>query len=244
MEHKESVSILVTAFHAQEFIEDCLNSIDSQTYFQGFKKYEILVGIDGCEETLNQIQKIRKKYRNLSVYFMSENKGTYITTNTLISLAKYDCLIRFDSDDIMKPWMVAELMNGLDDTHNQIRCSCDNVDKNGNYEGNDAPVYPDGVCLWKKEVFDKLGGYMSWKCAADTEFIKRGRHYRIIKTKTIEKRLFFRRIHSHSLTKHPDTGRNSNIRKSYRTYIRAETAKWNDRKLYISPETNTFKKIK
>ena len=34
---------------------------------------------------------------------MKENKGTYITINTLMTISKYDHLIRFDSDDIMYP---------------------------------------------------------------------------------------------------------------------------------------------
>jgi len=37
---------------------------------------------------------------------MEENYGTYITTNTLMTIAKYDYFIRFDSDDIMLPNLI------------------------------------------------------------------------------------------------------------------------------------------
>ena len=42
---------------------------------------------------------------------MKENKGTYITINTLMIIYKYYHLIRFDSDDIMYPKLVEKVMN-------------------------------------------------------------------------------------------------------------------------------------
>ena len=41
---------------------------------------------------------------------MKENKGTYITINTLMTIYKYYHLIRFDSDDIMYPNFVEKIM--------------------------------------------------------------------------------------------------------------------------------------
>ena len=41
---------------------------------------------------------------------MKKNKGTYITSNTMMSIAKYDYLLRFDSDDIMNPNLIEILM--------------------------------------------------------------------------------------------------------------------------------------
>lgn len=56
--------------------------------------WEILFGIDGCEETLNYLPSIRKNDKNLCVFMMKNNKGTNITTNTIMTIAKYDNLIR------------------------------------------------------------------------------------------------------------------------------------------------------
>ena len=41
---------------------------------------------------------------------MKENKGTYITINTLMTIYKFYLLIRFDSDDIMYPKLVEKVM--------------------------------------------------------------------------------------------------------------------------------------
>lgn len=45
---------------------------------------------------------------------MTENVGTYITSNTLISKAKYNKILRFDSDDIMKENMVECMIEVMD----------------------------------------------------------------------------------------------------------------------------------
>ena len=102
-EYEYGVSICVTAFKSVKFIKKTLNSITNQTWFKNNKNYEIILGIDGCNETLQYIKRIQNNYKNLIVIMMKKNKGTYITTNTIMTISKYDHLIRFDSDDIMYP---------------------------------------------------------------------------------------------------------------------------------------------
>lgn len=46
------------------------------------------------------------KYKNLRVMIMNENVGTYVTCNTIMSKARYEWLMRFDSDDVMYENMV------------------------------------------------------------------------------------------------------------------------------------------
>lgn len=48
------VSICVSAYKASDYIKECLDSINGQTYFNKNKNYEVIVGIDGCEETLEK----------------------------------------------------------------------------------------------------------------------------------------------------------------------------------------------
>lgn len=52
---KEGVSIILTAWKTQDYIEECLDSINKQQFFNKEKtNYEILLGIDGCEKTLEK----------------------------------------------------------------------------------------------------------------------------------------------------------------------------------------------
>ena len=105
------ISICVTAYKAKEFIKETLDSIISQTYFKSNNNWEIIIGIDGCNETLEYVKSIMCNYKNTKVYMMNSNMGTYVTTNTIMKLAKYDKLFRFDSDDIMMPDCVEKIIN-------------------------------------------------------------------------------------------------------------------------------------
>ena len=109
MEQKEKISIIIPAYKASLYIKECLDSIQGQTYFSDNGNYEILLGIDGCAETLETVEKIRGQYKNLKVFMMESNKGVYITLNTLLSLVSADNVIIFNADDVMKPVMVEEI---------------------------------------------------------------------------------------------------------------------------------------
>ena len=41
---------------------------------------------------------------------MESNKGAFITTNTIMSLVKYDSILRLDADDIMMPDLIKIVM--------------------------------------------------------------------------------------------------------------------------------------
>jgi glycosyltransferase involved in cell wall biosynthesis len=77
MDQKEKISIIIPAYKATLFIKECLDSIQGQTYFSDNGNYEILLGIDGCDETLDMVLKIRNRYKNLKVFMMESNKGVY-----------------------------------------------------------------------------------------------------------------------------------------------------------------------
>lgn len=209
--NKENISIIISAYEAQDFIEDCLNSIENQSYFKKYDvKYEILLGIDGCEKTLKKIEEIKDNYENLRIYNMLENKGVYVTLNTLIDYIKYDYIIRFDADDVMKYDMIEKIVDNNDDYDVINFKSYSFTDSIKDVE---ESSYAHGVCFYNKRVFDKAGGFKNWICAADTEFYQRIKRY--VKRKYLDEYLFFRRYHKNNLTTRKDTGHNSVIRNNY-----------------------------
>lgn len=70
---KESISIIIPAYHSQHFIKECLDSLITQTYFHNFNDFEILLGIDGDSDMLKYVKEIKDTYKNLQVYFIPEN---------------------------------------------------------------------------------------------------------------------------------------------------------------------------
>ena len=223
--NKVPFSIIITAFNTAEFIEECLDSICNQTYFIENSNYEILIGIDCCIETLEKIKKIKNKYKNIKVFYFSKNMGTYVTSNTLIGLAKHENLIRFDSDDIMNENFI-ESISEYEKEYKMIRFNCRNFNQK-NCDGRVNLSY--GCIFFKKELFNSVGGYKNWICSADKDFVQRCQS--IEKVKNIDLVLFKRRIHSNSLTRHEDTNSESEIRKMYNKMI-------SDRFEYVTPTTN------
>jgi len=214
------LSIIITAWHAQNYIEECLDSIKNQDYFKHNNYFEILVGVDACQNTLDKLLEIRYKYKNLKIFMMASNMGTYITTNTLLDLSKYENIIRFDSDDIMIPEMISEIMRNKNN-YNVIRFKHYNI-RNNNIEKTPSKNYPHGVAYFNRMIFNELGGYQPWLCAADTELLIRGKD--IVKEFFIDKGLFYRRIHNDSLTGSYEFGFTSKLRNNYKNLIGKENS--------------------
>lgn len=214
------ISICVTAYDTAEYIEECLDSISNQTWFSYHDNYEIIVGIDGCEKTLEKVKQIMHKYNNLKVLMMDKNVGTYVTSNTIMQLAQYDWILRFDSDDIMRPYMIQILMdNNYDAEYIQFGCwKFGNVD----FHHTNTGVIAHGAVMLSKQLFNKLGGYKGWICSGDDDFTTRVRKTYTL-SKTIERVLFDRRVHDKSLTKNKTTNFNSDIRKQLFNYMQDET---------------------
>ncbi len=235
LEKKEPVSIIISAYRAQDFIEECLDSIENQTYFINNNDYEILLGVDGCHKTLNKVLQIYKKYRNLNVFLLIKNNGTYVTTNTLIDLVKYDNIIRFDSDDIMIPELINEVMYYAGE-YDIIQFKYKNFRKNL-HEVFGRGDYANGAIFIKKKIFDLFGGYMSWLCAADYEFLMRvNKHAKI---KRLNKLLMYRRMHNNSLTRKINTNMTSPLRKNYHKLI--ENGNYNEICFIDKKISNYFK---
>ena len=151
---------------------------------------------------------------------MKNNQGTYITTNTIMSLSKYDHLIRFDSDDIMFPDFVQKVMiNNYDFV--QFKMKNYNIITNNSFL---QEAY--GQFMMKHWVFDYFGGFLPWKCSADEEFKRRVRKF--IKVLTLNEPLLIRNIHPNSLTQSNATNFLSKERKKNLLYIQKNTSQINN----------------
>lgn len=237
LENTEGVSICITAYDTSDYIEDALDSIENQTWFNKTKKFEVLLGIDACQKTLEKVEKIQHKYRNLRVFMMDSNMGTYVTSNTLIKLAKYNNIIRFDSDDIMLSNMVEYIMVNKGDS-DIYRFNLQNFGANSNVYQSEGP------CFIKKDFILKYGGYQPWKCSSDSELKKR--LFGVGIQNHTNEILFLRRIHDNSLTrKNGETqmfGKIGNYRLEKIKYIDNLSIK-TDKERKIKLVENTYKEI-
>lgn len=104
------VSVIVPVFNVEKFLENCLNSILTQT----LTDIEIILLNDGSTDgSLKICDEYAAKDKRISVY-SHENRGLGPTRNRGITLAKGDYLAFVDSDDHISPdgleklWQKAE----------------------------------------------------------------------------------------------------------------------------------------
>lgn len=91
------VSFIIPAYNAEQYIEECLESICLQ---DGIEK-EIIVIDDGSKDnTLNILDECQKKYDNIQVV-KQEHRGASVARNTGIELAKGRWICFVDSDDYL-----------------------------------------------------------------------------------------------------------------------------------------------
>lgn len=217
---KKGVSVILTAWKTQDYIEECLDSVYKQSFFKKNDNYEVLLGIDGCEKTLNKVKGIISKYPGLKVFYFKENVGTYIASNTLVTLAQYSYIFRFDTDDIMSPNAVKDLYsyaekNNLDMLLGHNKTFYSNTGKIDKHT-----VLAHGQIFIKTETFLKFGGFRPFKCASDTELHLRLK--RFIKEECTTLDIGMRRIHTTNLTGNSETGMKSKYRKNIHAFINYE----------------------
>jgi len=92
------ITIIMSAYNASSFVEDCIKSIINQT----FKNYEFIIVDDASTD--NTYQKIsRFTDSRIKLFRNASNKGLTANLNFCVALAKGKYIARIDSDDICLP---------------------------------------------------------------------------------------------------------------------------------------------
>lgn len=206
------ISIIIATRLVPEFLKECIQSIKEQ---QVNFEYEIILGVDFCESTLSHIRNESEFYSDLEIYSFNENVGPYVIKNNLVQYAKYDNLLFFDSDDLMKEGLLQKFYDAVQTvdfvTFNRISFK-DNLKRLHNTE------LAMGLFGMRKKIFIDNVGFENWMCNADVEFFRRI-ETRGLKISLIPEILCYRRVHKNNLTIQQDTNMVSPLRKQYRMLI-------------------------
>ena len=222
----DGISIIIPTFNVPEFLDECLESIFNQ---KTNINYEIIVGIDNCEKTLEHIKNKQEFYKKIKVFYFNEKVGPYVIKNNLIRETRYNNLLFFDSDDIMNDSLL-EMINPFYKTHDVVRFNFQNfniVKDNINLTTIENSI---GVFGIKKKIFEDFNGFENWICQADSEF-KRRTEYVGVRTMKLEEVIFKRRIHENNLTRHKNTNMKSSLRYQYIKEIKIKPKDRNPDKL-------------
>lgn len=182
------VSVIFTTYKPDiELFKLSLESI----LFQAYRNIEVIV-IDDCSpfSTSRQLESligtIAQHHTHPVTYQRnSSNVGQYVSRNTAIAMAKGEFIAIQDDDDISHPDRLhTQILPMLRDPEimatyaNHIRISNNaRIMSDGNELGEiqgDAPV----SFIWRRQVFQEIGAFLSTKTRGDIEFRTRmSRHY-------------------------------------------------------------------
>ena len=209
----KTVSILIAAWRAQDWLKDCLDAVFAQVLPDGWRM-QVLLGIDGCADTYNFMQ--GQHYPALGLVHLKQNHGTYITFNSLLAWATGELICRFDADDVMQPGYLSAQIDAIQAgcdltmtwsiyTDDKLRPTS-HVLAHTNYHpaGGLNRYGSEGQFMIRREAMQRLGGFRPWRCGADSDFLNRVRAAGF-KECVLEAFLYLRRTHAQSLIAHKDT---------------------------------------
>lgn len=98
------VSVLVPVYNVEKYLDECIDSIESQTY----KNLEVIFVNDGSTDSSLDILN-RRKHNNY-VVISQQNSGSASARNTCMHYAKGEFLTFLDSDDMLLPGAIADMV--------------------------------------------------------------------------------------------------------------------------------------
>lgn len=202
---KPLVSILMTAYNREKYIEEAIQSVLASTY----TNFELII-VDDCssDSTVAIARSWACKDARISVYVNESNLGDYGNRNKAASLAKGKYLKYVDSDDMIYSESLDLMVNAMEhypEAAMGLSARERDIDK-------DFPVlltpsqsyyqhfFEDGflengplAVIIRKDIFDKIGGFSGKRMIGDTEcWLKLAGQYPVIQ---LPKNLLFWRQH-------------------------------------------------
>ena len=198
-------AVIIAAWRAEEWIEECLASIEAQERVRNWK-VEIRVAVDACEPTSRKLLALGRSH-----WWSPENVGPYLLRNSLIAIERAHAYAVFDADDTMEPRYLERLLRLAGSRHiaGSARMT---VNEKGRILSRRSP-YAHGVSVFGHEAWERVGGYRPWRIAADSDLIARAKELGV-RVRSTSRALYRRRRHPWSLTRAPETKMRSEAREA------------------------------
>lgn len=107
--HEDLISVIIPIHNTSQFLDQCIQSIMSQTY----KNTEIILVNDGSTDHSEEISLYYKNLDDRIQYFYKENSGCGLTRNYGLDKAKGKYVYFLDSDDYVAPTLLEKLHDSI-----------------------------------------------------------------------------------------------------------------------------------
>ncbi|PZM86046.1 MAG: hypothetical protein DKT66_01170 [Candidatus Melainabacteria bacterium] len=170
----ELVSILMPYYELGEFLLEAVDSVRAQTY----QNWELLI-VDDCSPSLPATTVLAEiNDPRVKIFRHDENRGCSAGRNTAASHSRGGFFIPLDSDDLLSPNYIEATLNML--KKEDASAVFTDVQIFGMHSYIYTPSadlgdivcghYPHNTLIFKRELFDQVGGYKNIKAITDTDF--------------------------------------------------------------------------
>jgi len=172
--HKPLVTVMMPVYNGADYLEEAIESVEKST----FKDFEFLLIDDGSKDDSNKIlRKMARKYKNIRLYTLKQNKGLVYALNYGLKHAKGTYICRLNQDDRMLPHRITTQVSFLERNQdvvvvgswiNLIHVGKQNWTETVRYLERDDQIksiwhilspFSDPAVMYRREKAIQLGGY-------------------------------------------------------------------------------------
>lgn len=110
------VSIVVPAYNVERYFEECLSSIEGQSY----RNLEIIVVDDGSTDKTLEIARTHAESDSRIKVITQQNQYAGVARNNGMSVASGDYICFLDADDVFRPFMIEEMLCRSVETNSDV----------------------------------------------------------------------------------------------------------------------------
>jgi len=210
IKHQPLVTLYILNYNYKDYIEQCIDSVLSQTY----ENLEVIIIDDGSTDgSISVISNYQKNHSEKLQTIFQDNIGLIKSIIRAFELSNGEYVVRVDADDWVKPNFVEELVKAMlsdkqlamvfpdyyeVDEYGHITKRIKRYDFSSEVSLLDQPAH--GACsLIRKKMYDEVGGHnKDLQCQDGVDiWLALTEKYKV---KNLKQPLFYYRQHSASLT--------------------------------------------
>ncbi|WP_080945874.1 glycosyltransferase family 2 protein [Moraxella bovoculi] len=172
-EHSSKVSVIVTAYNAQNTIKTCIQSLLNQTY----ANLEIIIINDHSDDdTLSIIQALARQDGRIRWVDLPRNTGTFVAKSIGVMYATGEFLTCQDADDFAHPQKIAIQVEPLLKNEHLVATTSYwlRIDNNGNFYARQYYPFlrqnPASPLFRRQKIQNEIGLWHIARTGADSEF--------------------------------------------------------------------------